>query len=534
MPVRPVHRRACYPPDAMNGAHAMIRTATNAGVEVCFANPGTSEIHLVAALDEVPGVRSVLAQFEGVATGAADGYGRMAGKPALTLVHLGPGFANGIANLHNARRGRTPVVNVIGHHPTWHRNYDPPLNTQVESLAAGVSDWQRTVASADHISRDMAAAISASMHHPGQVATLIVPTDCQWSEAYGPIVEPTPPPGARVGQDAVERAREAVVRGKRTMVLLGSSGHTASAQREAARVQLTTGCRIAAETFSGRMERGPHLPLLPRVPYFPEQAVEFFADVDTVVLAGALDPVAFFGYEGGVSRLIPESTRVLVLSHPTEDSSHALAELAAAVDAAGEPPAREVERPPAPAGPIDARVAAQAVAATLPENAIVMDEGITVGAAFYPATMKGPSHTYLQENGGAIGLGLPAALGAAIACPDRKVLNLEGDGSGLYTIQALWSQVREGVDVVNLVFANDAYRILQVELQRAGVEEFGPQSLNLTELGGPRVEWLDLARGFGMPAVQVRTGEELTEALARGFAEPGPCLIEALVADGFS
>ena len=478
----------------MNGAQAMLRTAASAGVEVCFANPGTSEIHLVAALDEIPGVRGVLAQFEGVATGAADGYGRMAGKPALTLVHLGPGFANGIANLHNARRARTPVVNVIGHHPTWHRNYDPPLNTKVESLVDGVSDWQRTVASADHISRDMAAAISASLQHPGRIATLVVPTDCQWSEACGPIVEPAPPLGARVATAAVERARSA-----RTMLMLGSSGCTASAQHEAAKVQAATGCQLAVETFSGRIERGPHLPLLPRLPYFPEQAVEFFAGFDTVVLAGALDPVAFFGYEGGVSRLIPEPVKMVILSHPTEDSAH--------------------------------RVAAQAIAATLPENAIVIDEGITAGSAFYPATMKGPAHSYLQENGGAIGLGLPASLGAAIACPDRKVLTLEGDGSGLYTVQALWSQVREGVDVVNLVFANDAYRILQVELQRAGVEEFGPQSLNLTEFGEPRVEWLDLARGFGMPAVQVRTGEELTAALERGFGEPGPCLIEALVSD---
>ena len=515
----------------MNGAQAMVRTAASAGVEVCFANPGTSEIHLVAALDEIPGVRGVLAQFEGVATGAADGYGRMAGKPALTLVHLGPGFANGIANLHNARRGRTPVVNVIGHHPTWHRNYDPPLNTKVESLVDGVSDWQRTVASADHISRDMAAAISASQHHPGQIATLIVPTDCQWNEAYGPIVEPAPPLGARVAPEAVERARAAVARGERTMLMLGSSGHTAAAQRGAARVQRATGCKLVAETFSGRMERGPHLPALPRVPYFPEQAVEFLGGIDTLVLAGALDPVAFFGYEGGVSRLTPESVEVVVLSHPTEDSGHALSELAEATDAKDEPPARAVERPPAPSGPIGTRVAAQAIAATLPENAIVMDEGITAGSAFYPATMNGPAHTYLQENGGAIGLGLPASLGAAIACPDRKVLTLEGDGSGLYTVQALWSQVREGVDVVNLVFANDAYRILQVELQRAGVEEFGPQSLNLTEFGAPRVEWLDLARGFGMPATQVRTGEELTTALERGFAEPGPCLIEALVSD---
>ena len=510
----------------------MLRTAAQAGVEVCFANPGTSEIHIVAALDEIPGVRGVLAQFEGVATGAADGYGRMTGKPALTLVHLGPGFANGFANLHNARRGRTPVVNVIGHHPTWHRNYDPPLNTEVESLARAVSDWQRTAASADHISRDMADAISAAHHHPGQVATLIVPTDCQWNEAYGPIVEPTPPPAALVGPDAVERARVAVSKGERTMLMLGSSGFTGHAQRAAARVQAKTGCRLVAETFCGRMERGPGLPSLPRLPYFPEQAVEFFRDVDTVVLAGALDPVAFFGYEGGPSRLIPDSTRVVVLSHPTEDSGHALAELADATGAMDEPPARGVERPPVPSGPIDARVAAQAIAATLPERAIVMDEGITAGAGFYAATMNAPAHTYLQENGGAIGMGLPAALGAAIACPDRKVLNLEGDGSGLYTVQALWSQVRESADVVNLIFANDVYRILQVELHRAGVEELGPQSVHLTDLSGPRVEWLDLARGFGMPAVQARTGEELSAALERGFAEPGPCLIEAIVVDG--
>ncbi len=514
----------------MNGAQALIRTAAQAGVEVCFANPGTSEIHLVAALDEAPGVRGVLAQFEGVATGAADGYGRMARKPALTLVHLGPGFANGIANLHNARRGRTPLVNVIGHHPTWHRNFDPPLNTEVESLARAVSDWQRTSASAEHISRDMADAISAAMVHPGQVATLIVPTDCQWSEARGPIIAPPPPPGSRVASDAVERARAAVASGADTMILLGSSGLTETAQREALKVARKTNCRLAAETFAGRMDRGPHLPLLPRVPYFPEEALRFFDGVDTVVLAGALDPVAFFGYENGPSRFIPNDVDLVILSHPKEDSAHALTELAAATDAIDEPPTRTVERPPPPDGPIDARVAAQAIAATLPEGAVVVDEGITAGAGFYPATMTGPAHTYLQENGGAIGMGLPASLGAAIACPARKVLNLQGDGSGLYTVQALWSQVREGADVINLVFANDAYRILQVELTRAGVK-IGPQSRNLTELGEPRVEWLDLARGFGMPAVSAADGQELTRALERGFAEPGPCLIEARVSD---
>ncbi len=515
----------------MNGAQSLLRTAASAGVEICFANPGTSEMHLVAALDEIPGVRSVLAQFEGVATGAADGYARMAGKPALTLVHLGPGFANGIANLHNARRARSPVINVIGHHPTWHRNYDPPLNSDVESLARGVSDWQRTAGSAQHLSRDMAEAISAARRHPGQIATLVVPTDCQWDEAFGPIVAPPPVPGARVDDDAVERAREAVLRGKRTMLLLGGSALQETGQRSAAATSAATGCRLNAETFPTRMERGPHLPPLVRVPYFPEQAAEFFAGLDTVVLAGALDPVAFFGYQGGPSRLVPDDVDVVVLSHPTEHASAALGDLASALGATEAPPARNVQRPPAPDGPIGARVAAQAVAATLPEHAIVVDEGITVGGGCYPATAGAPAHSWLLQNGGAIGMGLPAALGAAIACPDRKVLNLEGDGSGLYTIQALWSQVRESADVVNLVFANDAYRILQVELRRAGVEEFGPQAINLTDLTGPRVEWLDLARGFGMPAVQVQTGEELTAALARGFAEPGPYLIEALVQD---
>src|SRR5213082_1858792 len=189
----------------MTGAEAVLQTAAAAGVEVCFANPGTTEMALVNALDRMPSVRAVLGLFEGVCSGAADGYARMGGRPALTLLHLGPGLSNALANLHNARRARSPVVNLVGDQATWHRAADAPLTSDIVSLARPVSRWVRESRSAATVAQDAAEAIAAAQEPPGGVATLILPSDCQAAEAPGPVKPIAVAPARRVSADTVER-----------------------------------------------------------------------------------------------------------------------------------------------------------------------------------------------------------------------------------------------------------------------------------------------------------------------------------------
>lgn len=511
----------------MKGAESLVRSAAAAGADVWFANPGTTEMPLVAALDSVPGVRSILGLFEGVCTGAADGYGRMADRPAATLLHLGPGFANGIANLHNARRARSPVVNVIGDHATWHLAFDAPLTSDIASLAAPVSGWLRSTRDPKDLAGDMADAIAASRTFPGGVATLIAPVDCQWGEAGGaaaPGAVPSPP---GVDTARIDAALAAVRDGERVGILIGGPALRESGQRAAARVAAACNARAICETFPARLERHPGLPPLERLPYFPEQAAESLASLDVLVLAGARAPVAFFGYEGIPSELANPQGRVVALTGDDDDPVAALEALAEGLGAEASPPAVEAApHPGLPDGALDPASLGQALAALQPENAIVMDEGATSGLPYFLAAASAPPHTLLTLTGGAIGQGLPCATGAAVACPDRQVIALQADGSGLYTLQALWTQAREGLDVVTLVCANRSYRILQIEMARAGIAEPGPAAFALTDLGNPSISWVDLARGFGVPGVRVETCSELIAALRRSFAESGPSLIE--------
>lgn len=512
----------------MNGAESLIQTAVNADLEVCFANPGTTEMHMVAALDSVSGMRGILGLFEGVVTGAADGYGRMRGKPAMTMLHLGPGYANGIANLHNARRARTPIVNVVGHHATWQRNFDAPLNSDIEMLVAPMSAWQRTAASAEHLSFDTAAAITAARTGPGQIATLIAPADVLWSAAPDRIQAPLKAPSNHVAEREIEVLAEALRSlplGPEVTLLIGGHGLRHRGLRAAGRLAQKTGIRLVCETFPARVERGPESPALLRLPYFPEQVQEFLAGTSTVVLAGADEPVSFFGYQNQPARLVPTNTTLLTLATPTDDIEQALEDLADALDAHAPPPTREVVLPSVPEGALTPSSIAQAIVAHLPEDAIVVDEGVTSAGGFFPASQAARAHTYLNLTGGSIGFGIPCGLGASIACPDRKVVILEGDGSGLYTVQALWSLVREGANVLVIVFVNDLYRILQVELARTGTENPGKQSLGLTELNGPPMDWPSLAKGFGLPSVRVTTAPELAKAVEESCAEAGPKLI---------
>ena len=514
----------------MNGAECLVRTAIAAGVDTCFANPGTTEMPLVAALDAAEGLRAVLCLFEGVATGAADGYSRMAERPALTLLHLGPGFANGIANLHNARRARSSIVNLIGDHATWHAHADAPLASDIVSLATPVSGWIKSVRSAASVGSSTTEAIAAAGLAPGQVATLIIPSDCQWDPASD---EANPIPSAElrtVSADVVRRAGIALHQAKKPAVLLGGTSLRARGLGAAARLAVKSGCTLIAETFPSRIERGAGMPAVERLPYFPEQALEMLKQFDLIVLAGARSPVAFFGYPNLPSSLIPEGCRVEELCAPAEDSPAALEALAAEISA---PVAvslpKGVARPERPKGALNPASAGAALAALLPEGAIVMDEAATSGGPFFPVSMTAAPHSYLALTGGAIGQGLPCATGAAVACPDRRVVAFQADGSSMYTIQSLWTQARESLNVTTLLCNNHSYRILQVELARAGIKEPGPKARSMTDLGHPNLDFVSIARGMGVPGVRVDSAESLLVELERSFATPGPSLIELML-----
>jgi len=511
----------------MNGAQALLETLVAGGVDTCFANPGTTEMQLVAALDDVPAIRPVLSLFEGVCTGAADGYGRITGRPALTVMHLGPGLANGLANLHNARRARTPLINLVGDHATWHRNADAPLTSDIVSLATPMSNWVREATSAQGLAADGAAALTAALQPPGGIATLIIPQDCQWDPATGPasIAQPAAPSLASAG--TIETTAQALQNSQTAVLLLGASALTEAGLRAAARVQAASNCRVYIETFAARRDGGAGLPNFDRLPYFPEPAIEALGDADTLVLAGALDPVSFFGYPDLPSRLAPETASLHLLAAPPDNAAAALNAVADLLGAPGDVAPPLTERPSSPTGKLDVTSLGQALVAHLPENAIVVNEAATSAAGFDALSAAAPPHTVLGLTGGAIGQGLPTAVGAAVAAPDRQVLAFQADGSGMYTVQSLWTMAREALDVTVVIAANNAYRILQVELHRSGIDEPGPSARSLTDLGNPRLDWATIAQGFGLPASRVGSAEELSAALERSFAEPGPSLIEA-------
>lgn len=516
----------------MNGAESLLHTAVRAGIEVCFANPGTTEIPFVQALDSVPGVRAVLCLFEGVCTGAADGYGRMAGKPALTLLHLGPGFAGGIAYLHDARRARSPIVNIVGEHATWHLPADAPLNSDIASLARPVSAWLRTARSGDELARDFAQAVAAASAQPGQIATLIVPHDVMLAAATGPAEPGAVQPLRAASEDAIKQTVEALNRHQPAALFLGSSALSKRGLRAARRVAAATGCRLLSETFPKRQECGGGLPAPARLPYFPEPGRELLAPFRSVVLAGAKSPVTFFGYPGVSSYFIAPEQHTATLAAPDED---AVTSLEALADVLGAPPADAEINKPVPLRPRDVRGAltpetlAAAVVAVQPAGAIVVDEGITSSLHYYVLAAGAPPFTYLTQPGGAIGLGPPCATGAAIACPDRAVINIQADGSAMYTLQALWTQAREGLNVTTLICNNQSYKIIGVELWRAGVTQFGPQARSLMSLSGPPLDWVKLAAGMGVPGVRVETAEALVSAFERALGEAGPHLIEAVL-----
>ena len=511
----------------MNGAQALIRTLANCGVDVCFTNPGTSEMHFVAALDAVPEMRGVLALFEGVATGAADGYARVAGKPAATLLHLGPGLGNGWANLHNAKRGSTPIVNIVGDHATYHKQYDAPLNSDINGLAQAVSGWVHASESSSELAGDAADAVAAASGPPGQVATLILPADVSWSDARGPAeprsaIAPTPPNDERIASAlAALRSDEpsALLVGGR--VLATEEGLVA-----AARVAAASGAKLLAETFPARLRRGAGLPSVERLGYLAEFTELQLAGITRLVVVDTKAPVSFFAYPGKPSDLVPDSCEVIDVLDDGVDPITALDALADALGADPDPPRRAAARPELPDGELTAMSVATALGALLPEDAIVSDEGNTSGLFMAGATEGCPPHDWLTLTGGSIGQGLPVATGAAVAAPDRPVICLQADGSAMYTLQALWTQAREQLDVTTILLNNRSYAILNLELSRVGAEDPGPTALSMLDLSTPPIDFVALAQGMGVSAAKATDVADFARLFAEALAEPGPHLIE--------
>jgi acetolactate synthase-1/2/3 large subunit len=513
----------------MNGADALLSTLVANDVTACFANPGTSEMQFVAALDRQPQMRPVLCLFEGVATGAADGYGRMADKPACTLLHLGPGYGNGVANLHNARRAFTPIVNVIGDHATYHRQYDAPLNSDIATLVKPNSLWAQSAESPDEVPALAAEAVAASYGPPGGPVSLILPADSAWLEtAAGPVIaqRPVRPAPAEV---AVEDAATALRKAAKPVVLIGGQACRAEGLAQAARLA-AHGIRVISDTFVARQARGAGHFAPARMQYFAEMALQDLDGVDLMVLVGTVTPVAFFAYPDRPSVLVPDGCEVLDFVGRGEDAVAGLSALADALGAPAQGPVQPLKRPDAaPTGALTPQTAGQSVARHLPEGAIICDDSVTSGGGVAVPAMTAVPHEVLSLTGGAIGIGLPLAVGAAVAAPDRKVLSLNGDGAAMYTVQALWTIARENLDVTAVVFANNTYRILNIEMTRTGAGQAGPSAAKLLNLGDPSLDWVSLAKGLGVPAVRCTTAEEFETAFAAAMAQRGPMFIEAVI-----
>jgi acetolactate synthase I/II/III large subunit len=511
----------------VNGAHALLATLTDNDVTVCFANPGTSEMHFVAALDDAPQMRGVLCLFEGVATGAADGYARVNRSPAATLLHLGPGLANGWANLHNARRAHVPIVNIVGDHATNHAIYDAPLQSNIESLAAPLEGWYRRTLSANDVARDAADAITACFGPPGVIATLVLPADASWGEVATPTARSSVSrPVASSFDDDDLALSVKVLTTRRTALVLGGSltkEHLALARRVAS----VTSSRLLTETFPTIIDRGANIADAERLIYVPEFAIDQLKDCEALILLGAREPVSFFAYPGLASRLAPDAAEIIDLVAPGEDPYAALAALADALHA---PPLEleRGERPAAPRGELTSQSFGAAIGATLPEGTVVADESNTSGVHLFGATRFAPEHQWMTLTGGAIGFGLPVAVGAAVAS-NRRVLALESDGSMMYTAQALWTMAREGLDVTVVGLANRSYAVLTYELSRVGATSEGAASARMLDIDDPTLQLADLARSLGVASERATTADELVVALERSYATPGPTFIEAVL-----
>jgi acetolactate synthase-1/2/3 large subunit len=518
----------------VNGAESLIRTLVEHRVDTCFMNPGTSEMHFVAALDDVTAMHGVLALFEGVATGAADGYARMAGRPAATLLHLGPGLGNGLANLHNARRARSPIVNIVGDHAITHRPYDAQLQSDIETVARNVSAFVRSSETAAELSSDAIDALAAAKGPPGSVATLIVPADVSWSEGgavrSGP--DPTRPLVAETApnEQAVAIAAAALRSEEPSAILIGGRACSEPILGLVADIAASTGAKLLSETFPARLERGAGRPPVERLAYLAEFAAMQLDGTRHLILVDAASPVSFFAYPGKQSDLVPNGCAVYPVAGAAGDVRASVAALASLVDIGARPaPCQQADTPTLPTGPLNAQAVCQALGALMPEGAIVSDEGNTSGIWASAATAGAPPHDWLCLTGGAIGQGLPVAVGAAIAAPGRPVVALESDGSALYTLQSWWTMAREGLDVTTILLNNHSYAVLNMELDRVGAESPGPRARDMLDLGRPSIDFVHLAKGLGLHATRAETAESFANELAVALATPGPSVVEAII-----
>jgi acetolactate synthase-1/2/3 large subunit len=514
----------------MNGAEKLLETLVANGVEVCFSNPGTSEMQLVSAIGNNEGMRAILCLFEGVVSGAADGYARMSDKPALTLLHVGSGFSNSMANLHNAKRAHSAVVNIVGDHATYHLQYDAPLTSDVPAHANICSDWVKVSASADDLAASGAQAVQASMRGAGRVATLIAPANHAWEEATQKTgVEPAPVP-APVLESNIARAVAALSNGKASALLLGGRALREDSLAVAGRISRASGARVLGETFAARMQRGVGRCPVERLQYFSEQVTEQLAGIEQLILVGAQAPVSFFAYPGKESWLVPEGCEVHELANVDQDLTLALENLADRLGAVMEADKTPAAPPlPPPGGLLTPIAIGQSLTLLMPEDAIVSDEAATCGLGLFPVTENAPPHDWLMLTGGAIGQGLPLSLGAAVACPDRKVIALQADGSAMYTVQALWTMARENTDVTVVIMNNRSYAILNIELARVGAGQPTPKTLSMLDLSKPDIDWVAIAEGMGVPASRATNAEQFHRQFADAMEGQGPCLIEAMV-----
>lgn len=512
----------------MTGAEALVTTLADQGVQACFANPGTSEMHLVTALDKEPRIRSVLCLFEGVATGAADGYARVSGQPAMTLLHLGAGYMNGGANIHNAKRAHTPMVNIIGDHAVPHLKYDAPLTSNILGLAGPNSIWIKsadTVADTGKLAQE---AYVASFGPTAGPVSLLLPADSAWLPGGDPVPPIEPPALRTVAADTIAAAAEHVRNHEKTVLVINGTALSEIGLQAAARLK-AAGLRILTDTFYPKMRRGAGVFAPERMQYFSEMAMADLEGTDLMITAGTGLPVAFFAYPDKPSLLVPEGCTTFDLGGPDTDSAASLAALADALGADDHAEMTALNLPEAPRGELTAATIGSSLARHLPDDALVSDDGVSNGLPSYLATQSARPHDWMMLTGGAIGQGIPLALGAAIAAPDRKVVCLSGDGAGMYTNQALWSLAREGADVTVIVFVNHSYRILNIELHRTGAGNPGPTAKNMLSIGEPNIDWVKLSESLSVPATEVKTAEQFDAAIALAMASTGPKLIAAVV-----
>ena len=517
----------------INGAESLVRTLVHNDVDVCFANPGTSEMHFVGALDKVSGIRCVLGLFEGVLTGAADGYYRMSGKPASTLLHLGPGLANALASIHNAKKAHSGMVNIIGQHTLQHLKVESPLTSDIEAIAHPMSHWVKTSIKSTDVSKDGAEAIEVAKKAPGKIASLILPADTAWGEGGDVVKAKYRDTRNKIDEATIKKVAKFLTNGKYSTLILGGGALTEEATLLAGKISSKTGCGIITEAANARLSRGAGRLDMLRIPGagVVDRALDMLEKAGQLVLVASKPPVAFFGYPNKPSLLYKENVPIINLVEVDEDIVSALTDLAMELGALNEVPnyIASSKRPEHPSGSISKEKLAMAIGATLPENAIVVDESVTTGRDFFPATAGAPPHDWLNIRGGAIGYGMPVSIGAAIACPDRKVVLLEGDGSGMYTVQSLWTMARENLDITILIFANRTYEILRGELVNVGVQNPGSKAIDMLTLDRPYIDWVNVAKGMGVEGIKVNNCENLLKVLDVGIRKDGPFLIEIII-----